>query len=154
MRDDASLFVAWQAGDRAAGEALIERHFDAIDRFFATKVGDGGDDLVQSTFLACAEAGARYRGDSSFRAFLFGIARNVLFEHIRGKVRHGVAPADLSQSAIADLAPGVATLANHRADQRQHHLQRGKMDGDAHRLRSTPSLALSRVMISSSSMLS
>lgn len=119
MGDDAALFAAWQQGDRAAGEALIERHFDAIDRFFATKVGDGGDDLVQRTFLACAEAGARYRGDTSFRAFLFGIARNVLFEFIRGKARHGVAPADLGQSAIVDLAPGVATLANHRADQRQ-----------------------------------
>lgn len=116
--DDAALFAAWQAGDRTAGEALIERHFDAVERFFATKVGDGGEDLVQRTFLGCAEASGRYRGEGSFRSFLFGIARNVLLEYIRGRARHGVAPNDLSQSAIADLAPGVSTLANHRAEQR------------------------------------
>jgi RNA polymerase sigma-70 factor (ECF subfamily) len=118
MTDDDRQFAAWRAGDRGAGESLIERHFDAIERFFATKAPGAGDDLVQRTFLVCAEAAASYRADGSFRAFLFGIARNVLLEHIRGRVRHGAAPADFSQSGIADLAPGVSTLAEFRADQR------------------------------------
>lgn len=118
MTDDDALFAAWRRGDRAAGEALVERHFEAIERFFATKAGDAGDDLVQATFLRCAEAGSSYRSDGSFRAFLFGVARNVLFEHIRSRGRHSGGPIDFSQSAVIDLAPGVSTLVQLRADQR------------------------------------
>lgn len=118
MTDDDGLFQAWRSGDRAAGETLIERHFEAIERFFATKTQEGGDDLVQATFLRCLEAGESYRSDGSFRAFLFGIARNVLLEHIRSRGRHGGGPLDFTQSAIVDLSPGVATLVQYRAEQR------------------------------------
>jgi RNA polymerase sigma factor (sigma-70 family) len=118
MTDDDLQFAAWRAGDRGAGAALIERHFDSLERFFTTKAGDHAEDLVQRTFLTCTEAAATYRADGSFRAFLFGIARNVLFEHIRSRVRHGSEPTDFSQSAIRDMSPGVSTLAQYRADQR------------------------------------
>ena len=76
---DAAQLEAWRAGDQDAGEALIERHYASILRFFRTKAGEDADDLVQLTFLRCVEASERYRGDAGFRAFLFGIARNVLF---------------------------------------------------------------------------
>lgn len=118
MTDDLSLLAAWAAGDRTAGAALVERHYDAVVRFFRNKAGDDADDLVQRTFLACAEAAPRHQGRASFRAFLFGIARNVLYEHIRGKVRAGRADPDFRESAIVDLAPGVSTVAAKRADQR------------------------------------
>src|SRR5690606_17645112 len=48
---DRELFEAWRTGDRAAGQQLIERHYDAIVRFFRTKAGPQTDDLVQRTFL-------------------------------------------------------------------------------------------------------
>jgi RNA polymerase sigma-70 factor (ECF subfamily) len=118
VTNDEELFTAWRAGDRAAGEALIERHFDSLERFFATKAGDAGEDLVQRTLLVCVEKGAAFRADGSFRAFIFGIARNVLHEHIRGRIKHGGGPPDFSNSGIADLSPGVNTLAMYRADQR------------------------------------
>ena len=38
--DDLALLVAWRAGDRGAGEALLARHFDTVCRFFHNKVGD------------------------------------------------------------------------------------------------------------------
>jgi hypothetical protein len=66
---DAELLEAWGAGDKAAGEALFDRHFEAIYRFFQNKVGPGViDDLVQQTFLGCVEAPDRFRGDSSSNA--------------------------------------------------------------------------------------
>lgn len=117
MRDEAALHEAWKAGDRAAAEELIERHYDSIVAFFRTKAGAHADDLVQLTFLRCAENMASFRGEASFRAFLFGIARNILFEHIRGRVRDGHVP-DLNVSSILDLQPGVATLASQHAEQR------------------------------------
>jgi RNA polymerase sigma factor (sigma-70 family) len=83
---DAELFDAWAKGHKRSGHVLFARHHDAISRFFHNKAGGETDDLVQQTFLACFEAHARFRRDASFRTFLFGIARNMLFEHFR-KVR-------------------------------------------------------------------
>jgi RNA polymerase sigma-70 factor (ECF subfamily) len=118
VNDDASLLSAWATGDRGAGAALVERHYDAVVRFFRNKAGDDADDLVQRTFLACAEAAGRHPGVASVRAFLFGIARNVLYEHIRGRMRAQRIEPDFRESAILDLSPGVSTVAARRAEQR------------------------------------
>jgi RNA polymerase sigma factor (sigma-70 family) len=116
--NDGELFAAWRGGDRASGESLIERHYDAMLRFFRGKAGDHAEDLVQRTFLVCAEPGGGFRGEGSFRAYLFGVARNVLFEHIRRRVRDGQPQPDFAESSIMDLAPGVATVVGRRAEQR------------------------------------
>lgn len=81
---DQELLAAWRGGDSNAGAALFERHYESIARFFRNKVsGPAQDDLVQQTFLTCAEKADRFRGASSFRTFLFGIAHNVLREYLR-----------------------------------------------------------------------
>lgn len=118
MTTDAELAAAWSGGDPDAGEALIERHYDAVVRFFRTKTDVGAEDLVQRTFLVCAEKLGTYRGEAPFRAFVFGIARNVLFEHVRGRVRDGRADPALFERSVADLSPGVSTLVFRRAEER------------------------------------
>ncbi|MCC6621856.1 MAG: RNA polymerase sigma factor [Deltaproteobacteria bacterium] len=119
MTSDHDLFLAWGQGDRRAGAELIERHYPAVERFFTHKVGDRADDLVQRTFLVCAESAAGARGVGTFRGFLFGIARNVLCDHLRKKTRDGKSNPDFSESAIIDLVPGAATLVSAAADRRQ-----------------------------------
>lgn len=114
---DAQLYEAWGRGDRSAGEVLIARYYDALERFFATKAATV-DDLIQETLLTCAESATRFRGEGTFRSFLYGVARNVLREHIRRRVRDGSAP-DFGASSIIDLQPGVATVASQRDEQRQ-----------------------------------
>lgn len=115
--DDDSLLAGWCAGDRAAGEALVARHYASVLRFFRTKAGPEADDLTQRTFLRCAEAGARFRGDASVKSFLFGIARNVLLEHIRANIRDR--QVDFSVSSILDVNPRASTLAFRKAEQRR-----------------------------------
>lgn len=114
---DDELFRAWQAGDRRAGEALFERHYDALDRFFLNKVGDRAGDLVQRTFVACIEAASRFRGDASFRTFMFAIARNQLLKHLRdhGRERERLDPAVTS---ICDLDPSPSVVAARREQER------------------------------------
>ena len=80
---DAELLVAWKDGDARAGDALFSRHFEALYRFFRNKIGGAVDDLVQTTFLKCADAKDRFRGASSFRTFILSIARHVLMDHLR-----------------------------------------------------------------------
>lgn len=99
---DDALLAAWRAGDRGAGEALLARHFDVVCRFFHNKVGDEAPDLIQQTFLAMCEGRERFRGDSEFRGYLLGTARNVLLGHFRGK-RRQAERFDPLEHSVADL---------------------------------------------------
>jgi len=83
MSDDLELVSAWRRGDADAGERLVGRHLEAVHRFFSNKVRGSADDLVQKTFLACVESVEGFEGRSSFRSYLFAIARNVLHRHYR-----------------------------------------------------------------------
>lgn len=70
-----------------AGEELFKRHFDGIHGFLRRMISDSSvEDLVQSTFMQCVKSADKFTGASTFRAYLYGIARNVLYEHLR--VRH------------------------------------------------------------------
>lgn len=86
---DADLLQAWADGNKSAGEELFERHFEAIARFFRNKLPADSqhEDLIQQTFLGCVEARDRFRGDASFRSFLFAIAHNQLGKHWRSRSR-------------------------------------------------------------------
>jgi RNA polymerase sigma factor (sigma-70 family) len=84
---DFELLERWRAGDRAQGNELFRRHVRAVLRFFRNKVGSVAEDLAQRTFLAMVESRERFRGDASFRGYLFGVARNQLLMHLRGECR-------------------------------------------------------------------
>ena len=106
-RTDRELLEAWAGGETPAGAELFDRHFSALSRFFRNKAGDAADDLIQNTLLACLEARDRFEGKSSFRTFLFAIARNVLYSHYRGRTAE---PPDFSVSSIAELAPSASSI--------------------------------------------
>lgn len=106
---DLELLEAWRGGDRQAGEQLFERHFDAVARFFRNKVDSGIDDLIQRTFLACIEGKDRFRGEASFRTFLFAVAHNVLRKHYRSKRRHGDR-IDFGVTSVYDLSPSPSVV--------------------------------------------
>ncbi|TMQ02844.1 MAG: sigma-70 family RNA polymerase sigma factor [Deltaproteobacteria bacterium] len=83
MNDDLALLTRWRDGDQRAGEALCARYFDAIYRFFEYKIPEEADDLTQQTFLACMRARSQFRGQSTFRTYLYSIARNELLMRLR-----------------------------------------------------------------------
>lgn len=85
---DHELLERWRAGDRAAGDALFERHFKGLFRFFRSKVEDtAAEDLTQATFLACVAGRESFRAESSVRTYLFAIARKQLLMHFRKRTR-------------------------------------------------------------------
>jgi RNA polymerase sigma factor (sigma-70 family) len=107
--DDYELLRAWQAGDDRAGEQLFRRHYKLILRFFHNKAGAQAHDLVQRTFLGCLEARQRIRADASFRAFLFGVARNVLYDHYR-LAKRDQDHLDFGTVSAEDLRPTPGAL--------------------------------------------
>lgn len=81
---DADLLRAWQAGHQAAGKAIFDRHGASIARFFHNKVSESDlSDLIHDTFFECLRCPSRFRGESSFRVYLFGIAANVWRNYCR-----------------------------------------------------------------------
>ncbi len=82
MGDDLERLEAWRAGDRQAGDELMRAFYTQVLGFFRLRVGDAAEDLTQRTFLACVEGRERVRS-SGFRPYVFGVAHNLLVEHIR-----------------------------------------------------------------------
>jgi len=107
-RTDIQLVDAWRRGDGEAGQALFQRHFDSIYGFFETKCEADADELVQATFLACLRARDQFRAESSFRTYLFTIARHELYRVLRTRQRDG-ARLDFELSSIAELVSTPAT---------------------------------------------
>ncbi len=113
---DFDLLQAWRDGDAGAGRELFARHFDAVYRFFRNKVDDVAEDLTQQTFEAIVAGRDRFRGDSSFRTYLFTVARKKLYSHLRTLHRRGPALGDVS---VADAAgPSPSHVAAGRQEQR------------------------------------
>ncbi|MEM7152160.1 MAG: RNA polymerase sigma factor [Myxococcota bacterium] len=115
---DSELLAAWRSGDERAGATLFERHYAGIKRFFENKVPDAAEELIQQTFLACLEARDRFRGDSSVRTYLFGIAHNLLREHFKARHRHPAQPLDTSAVSAHELAPGPSSIVAAKEEQR------------------------------------
>jgi RNA polymerase sigma-70 factor (ECF subfamily) len=110
MEDDLVLLERWRSGDRRAGEQLLARHIADIYRFLEHKVGSDAEDLAQRTFLACVAARDQFRGHSSFRTYLFTIARHEIHHYLRRQLGHE--HVDLDASSLAD----IVTSAGSRVD--------------------------------------
>jgi RNA polymerase sigma factor (sigma-70 family) len=107
VEDDLELLARWRAGDTGAGEVLFMRHFADVHRFFEHKASGEADDLVQKTFTACVASRDRFRGQASFRTYLFTIARNELYTYLRRlpKGEH----VDFEVTSIAELVTSLGT---------------------------------------------
>ncbi len=105
-RGDEELLAAWRAGDRGAGEQLFERYYEPVARFFLP-TPDAGAELIQPTFLACIEGAAKFRGEGSFRSFLFAIAYRQLCRHYRDRKGERI---DLAEVSVAAMDPSPSQI--------------------------------------------
>ncbi len=85
MSDDHVLIEAAQHGNRAAFEAIIQRHQAAIYGYLRSRllVPADAEDLCQEVFLRSYTAHAHFDSPVMVRPWLIGIARNLLRERIR-----------------------------------------------------------------------
>ena len=73
--DDAALLAAVCEGSERAFNVLVDRHQQAVRHFVRRVVGRGdADDVAQETFLAAWSQARAFRGGSTVRSWLFGIA--------------------------------------------------------------------------------
>jgi RNA polymerase sigma factor (sigma-70 family) len=121
---DLELLDRWCAGDRRAGSALFDRHVADLFRFFDAKVGEETEELVQRTFWACVNRGDEFGRQSTFRTFLFAIARFELYAYWRQRARDGNG-IDFADVSLADIAttPGTRLARGRERDRLLHALQ-------------------------------
>jgi RNA polymerase sigma-70 factor (ECF subfamily) len=80
-----TLMEAYQKGDRAAADALIERVSPALHRFFTAHAGDRryADDLLQDAWFRIHKARHTYRPGERVLPWLYAIARHVKVDAFR-----------------------------------------------------------------------
>src|SRR5690348_16370129 len=85
---DSELIARWKSGDERAASALVARHASALARF-AVASGERNevDELVQDTFVRAFNSLDGFRGESSFRTWLFTIERRLLLDRHRDEKR-------------------------------------------------------------------
>ncbi len=116
VRDDSELLAAWRGGDATAGDALFRRHRGDLVGFFRLRVPAAADDLVQRTLLAAVEG--RGRIASSFRGYVFGVARYVLLKHLDEQRR---SPDDASLYFSPGTRPASVVTPSGAVAMRQEH---------------------------------
>jgi RNA polymerase sigma-70 factor, ECF subfamily len=86
---DAELIAQWKAGDQRAATELVQRHASALARFASSSGArsDEIDEVVQDTFVRAFGSLDGFRGDSSFRTWLFTIERRLMMDRRRAERR-------------------------------------------------------------------
>lgn len=89
MDADRTLVDAAAAGNREAFDELVVRYRVRIYNLARILTGgsDDAEDLVQDTFVRAFRAIGRFRGESTFRTWLYRIAVNVIKSHLVRKGR-------------------------------------------------------------------
>ncbi len=83
---DAELVQCYQKGDEEAGNALYQRYWSPLCRFFRKKVKGNRrediEDLVQETFCETLKTLKNLRSPASFQPWIYKIARRVIRNRI------------------------------------------------------------------------
>jgi RNA polymerase sigma-70 factor (ECF subfamily) len=91
MTSDEALILELRGGSQEAFTELFLRYRQRVYGFFRRRMGDAAqaEELAQEAFLAVLRGAQRYEPRATFRAYLFGIAFNILSAHRRKAMNEG-----------------------------------------------------------------
>lgn len=114
---DAPLWFRVADGDRAAIDEVYRAHYQPLRAFAHRFTGDAAtaEDIVHDVFIALPGAMRQFRGESSLRTFLYGIAVRRGYKHFRSASRRRAAFARLAEQPAG--VPGPA--ADHELARKQ-----------------------------------
>lgn len=115
---DHTLAAAYRAGDEMAAAELVRRHAPALSRFLYSSGAfpDEIDDLVQEALFRAFRRLDSWRGEASFRSWLFVIGSNVLRDEYRK--RKGRQMISIEDRDLPDRADPAADLAAVETEER------------------------------------
>lgn len=117
--DDEELVVRLRRGERMAIAEAYTAHHAPVRGFARRYLGDdaAAEDVVHDTFLALPTVIANFRGTSSLRSFLVGVAANRARRHARSVARRRRAMTRLAETSLDRRdahAPGPDELAGRK----------------------------------------
>ncbi len=85
LLDDKTLTQLAQRGENPAFDALLGRYRSSIQRYLLSLINnpDAAEDILQDTFIKVYTSIHQYRGEASFKSWLFVIARNSWKNYLR-----------------------------------------------------------------------
>ncbi|MBU2114597.1 MAG: sigma-70 family RNA polymerase sigma factor [Gammaproteobacteria bacterium] len=122
-RSDESLIAKALNGDQHAWQQLVNRHQAALFYFGLRLLGSKEDasDLLQDVLMVLCRNLGQYRGDSSFKSWLFGIANYRAMDILR-KRKHSD-----NDDALAELPDDAPELSQQLAGVQQQQQVRQQL---------------------------
>lgn len=114
MHDEDLLDVRkFKSGDKRSFEILCRKHIDEIYNFFYknTSSHEDKEELTQETFMRSFQNIQNFKEASTFRTWLFGIARYVLMEYYRGQSQKITLKSTKEKLKITTISTDQTTLA-------------------------------------------
>jgi RNA polymerase sigma-70 factor (ECF subfamily) len=107
-------------GDAASFAELYRRHVEAVYRYAASRVAtrDEAEDVTSDAFHRAWSSFHTYRASSTFRAWLFGVARRAIADHYR-KTKPTVRLVPETAAQLADDNPNPEESAVRRELERR-----------------------------------
>ncbi|MEM6286194.1 MAG: RNA polymerase sigma factor [Bacteroidota bacterium] len=116
--DDPALIDAFRQGDEFAFVALYDRYKGAVYAYCAKMLLDraAAEDMLQETFARAYEHRDRLLNSTSFKAWLFTIARNQCLNVLRKRGREVPFAPDAPEPASPGATPFANLLKSEQAD--------------------------------------
>lgn len=108
--DDRVLVAAAQAGDRAALDALLRRHYDRVHAICRRIAGSSrdADDAAQEAMISIVRGLPRFDGRSAFTTWLYRIATNAALDEMRRRKRRPTLQPVDEEGYVPEQADPVA----------------------------------------------
>ena len=115
--DDAELVQAFAGGSEQAFKELVCRHEAPLYRFVWRQVRNQTEaaDLCQEIFVKLFLKAGSFRGESSFRTWLYQIAMNQCRNHFRSRGRERLEDVEIETLPLADCPANDAAEAAQEA---------------------------------------
>lgn len=133
VASDQQLVSLASEGDAVAFEQLFNRYRDSMRQLYTQRLGvgqDDADDLLQETFIKVYLNLSRYNSVYTFGQWIYTIARNTFFDHVR-KRRGDISIDTLPTGGAAPLVPQSnsptpeeSVINSQQQAQLEHHLGR------------------------------
>ena len=99
--------IQWVAqGDSSCLGTLFERHHRGVYQFCLQMIRNPAhaEDVTQNVFMKILKAAKKFRGEGTFKGWMYNIARNATYDYMRQNKRHGepTEPSEYTDSLHVD----------------------------------------------------
>ncbi len=103
--EDEQIMQEVRAGNVGKLEALFDRHNRALFRYFLRLTTDpaGSEDLVQEVFFRILKYRHTYQPETSFRAWMYQVGRNVWLDHTSRRKGEVALPENAGEIRGSDM---------------------------------------------------